>query len=81
MPKIINQAVTAGGSADDIEVAFHEALQTADLEKSVACRSDEEKTVCARTGSEREAPEIMQQHSSCIREIGLQPFMYKGELL
>lgn len=81
MPKIMNQAVTAGGSADDIEVAFHEALQTADLEKSVACRSDEEKTVCARTGSEWEAPEIMPQPSSCIHEIGSQPFIIKGKLL
>ncbi len=71
MPKIINQAVTAGGSADDIEVAFHEALQMADLEK----------IVCAHPGSERKAPEIMNLPNSFIHEIDLQPFMHKGKLL
>lgn len=81
MPKIINQPVTAGGSADDIEVAFHGALQTADLEKRVTCWPDEEKIVCAHPGSEREAPEIMDLPTSCNDEIGLQPFMYKGKLL
>ncbi|MEO8118642.1 MAG: nuclear transport factor 2 family protein [Rhodoferax sp.] len=53
MPKAKQQAVTVGGSADDIEAAFYEALQTADLEKLMACWADEDEIVCVHPGGPR----------------------------
>lgn len=42
-----------GGSADDVEAAFYEALQTADIEKLMACWSDEDEVVCVHPGGPR----------------------------
>ncbi len=53
MPKAKQQLVTDVGSADDIEAAFYEALQTADLEKLVACWADEDEIVCVHPGGPR----------------------------
>jgi len=53
MSKVKQQAVTNGGSADDIEAAFYEALQTADLEKLMACWADEDEIVCVHPGGPR----------------------------
>jgi ketosteroid isomerase-like protein len=53
MPKARKQASTIGGSADDIEAAFYEALQTADLEKLMACWADEDEIVCVHPGGPR----------------------------
>ena len=53
MPKAIKQAATVGGSADDIEAAFYEAMQTADLEKLMACWADEDDIVCVHPGGPR----------------------------
>ena len=36
------RAATLGGSADDIENAFYEALHTADIQKLMGCWADEE---------------------------------------
>jgi ketosteroid isomerase-like protein len=47
------QAVTVGGSADDIEAAFYEALQTADIDKLMACWADEDDVVCVHPGGPR----------------------------
>jgi ketosteroid isomerase-like protein len=47
------QAVTVGGSADDIEAAFYEALQTADIDKLMACWADEDEVVCVHPGGPR----------------------------
>lgn len=41
------------GSADDIEVAFYEALQNADIEKLMACWADEDDIVCVHPGGAR----------------------------
>jgi ketosteroid isomerase-like protein len=42
-----------GGSADDIEAAFYEALQTADIEKLMVCWADEDDIVCVHPGGPR----------------------------
>jgi ketosteroid isomerase-like protein len=47
------QSVTVGGSADDIEAAFYEALQTADIDKLMACWADEDEVVCVHPGGPR----------------------------
>jgi ketosteroid isomerase-like protein len=47
------QAATLGGSADDIENAFYEALHTADIQKLMGCWADEEDIVCVHPGGPR----------------------------
>lgn len=47
------QAASVGGSADEIEAAFYEALQSADLEKLMACWADEDDIVCVHPGGPR----------------------------
>jgi ketosteroid isomerase-like protein len=53
MSKTTKQAATVGGLADDIEAAFYEALQTADIEKLMACWADEDDIVCVHPGGPR----------------------------
>ena len=53
MPKTKPQAAVVGGSADDIETAFYEALQTGDIEKLMACWADEDEVVCVHPGGPR----------------------------
>jgi len=53
MPKTKKHAATVGGSADDIEAAFYEALQNADLEKLMACWADEDDLVCVHPSGPR----------------------------
>ena len=53
MPKAKLQAATVGGSADDVEAQFYEALQTGDLEKLMACWADEDDIVCVHPGGPR----------------------------
>ncbi len=53
MSKASNQVATVGGLADDIETAFYEALQTADIEKLMACWADEDDVVCVHPGGPR----------------------------
>jgi ketosteroid isomerase-like protein len=47
------QSVTLGGSADDIEAAFYEALQKGDIDKLMACWADEDEIVCVQPGGPR----------------------------
>lgn len=47
------QVVSAGASVDDLEAAFYEALQNADIEKLMACWADEEEIVCVHPGGPR----------------------------
>jgi ketosteroid isomerase-like protein len=42
MPKDKLRAAALGGSADDVEMAFYEAMQNGDIERLMACWSDEE---------------------------------------
>ena len=53
MPKTKNQAAIVGGSADEIEAAFYEALQQGDIEKLMACWADEDEVVCVHPGGPR----------------------------
>ncbi len=53
MRKTKLQSVTLGGSADDIEAAFYEALQKGDIEKLMACWADEDEVVCVHPGGPR----------------------------
>ena len=53
MPKAKQQAAIVGGSADDIEAAFYDALQTGDIEKLMACWADEDEIVCVHPGGPR----------------------------
>jgi ketosteroid isomerase-like protein len=41
------------GSADDIETAFYEALQSADIDKLMACWADEDEVACIHPGGPR----------------------------
>ncbi len=47
------RAAQPGGSADDIEAAFYDALQNGDLEQLMACWADEDEIVCVHPGGPR----------------------------
>ena len=47
------QAATLGGTPDDVEAAFYEALQAGDIEKLMACWADEDDIVCIHPGGPR----------------------------
>ena len=53
MPKAKTQAAIVGGSADDVEAAFYEALQTADIDRLMACWADDDEIVCVHPGGPR----------------------------
>ncbi len=53
MPRAKQQLATLGGSADDVEAAFYEALQTADIDKLMACWADDDEIVCVHPGGPR----------------------------
>jgi uncharacterized protein (TIGR02246 family) len=42
-----------GGSADDVEAAFYEALQNGDIEQLLACWADEDDILCVHPGGMR----------------------------
>jgi len=47
------RAATVGGSADEIETAFYEALQAGDLGRVMACWANEEDIICVHPGGPR----------------------------
>ena len=53
MPKARQHAATAGGTPDDVETAFYEALRTADVDALMACWADEDDIVCIHPGGAR----------------------------
>jgi ketosteroid isomerase-like protein len=53
MSKSKLQAAAVGGTADDIEAAFYDALQNGDIEKLMACWADEDDIVCVHPGGPR----------------------------
>lgn len=53
MSKSKLQAAAVGGSADDIEAAFYDALQNGDIEKLMSCWADEDDIVCVHPGGPR----------------------------
>ncbi|MDO8699310.1 MAG: nuclear transport factor 2 family protein [Rhodoferax sp.] len=52
MPKARQHAVI-GGTPDDVEAAFYDAMQSADIEKLMACWADEDDIVCIHPGGPR----------------------------
>lgn len=50
MSKAKLQAATVGGTADEIEAAFYEALQNADIARLMGCWADEDEIVCVHPG-------------------------------
>lgn len=53
MTKARQQAAALGGSADDTEAAFYEAMQTGDIGRMMACWADEDDIVCIHPGGAR----------------------------
>lgn len=53
MRKTKLQAANLEGTADDVEAAFYEALQTSDIDKLMACWADEDEIVCVHPGGPR----------------------------
>ena len=53
MPKAKLRAATVGGSADDTEASFYEAMQAGDIDKLMACWADEDDIVCVHPGGPR----------------------------
>jgi ketosteroid isomerase-like protein len=47
------QAANLEGDADEVEAAFYQALQNADIEKLMACWADEDDIVCIHPGGPR----------------------------
>ena len=66
MGKAKLRAATLGGSAQEIEQTFYEALQKADLERLMSCWADEDEIVCVHPGGMRRvgAQEIRESFES-----------------
>ena len=47
------QAATVGGTPDEVEQAFYEALNNADIEQLMACWAEEDDIVCVHPGGPR----------------------------
>ena len=53
MPKPSYRAAQLGGTADEVEAAFYEALHRADIEQLMACWADEDDIFCVHPGGPR----------------------------
>ena len=54
MPKTpLRAAAAIGGTADDLEAAFYEALQRGDIDALMACWADEDEVFCVHPGGPR----------------------------
>lgn len=53
MSKAIKKPPILGGTADETEANFYEALQTGDIERLMACWADEDDVICIHPGSPR----------------------------
>ena len=53
MTKSRQQANNLSGTPDEVEAAFYEALQSADIEKLMACWADEDDILCIHPGGPR----------------------------
>lgn len=47
------RAATVGGTADEVEAAFYEALQLGDVDALMACWADEDEVFCVHPGGPR----------------------------
>ena len=71
---------TLGGTPDEIEATFYEALQSGDIEKLMACWADEDDIVCIHPGGPRlvgagaiRAASSRCRRAPCIRDGGKVP--------
>lgn len=53
MPRTRPHAAALGGSSDDIEAAFYEALQRGDIDLLMSCWADEDDIICVHPGGPR----------------------------
>ena len=53
MPRARSKAATLGGSSDETESAFYEALQRGDIELLMSCWADDDEIVCVHPGGPR----------------------------
>ena len=53
MPRARSKAATLGGSSDETESAFYEALQRGDIDLLMSCWADEDDIVCVHPGGPR----------------------------
>lgn len=53
MPRAKQKIAILGGSADDVEARFYEALQAGDVDKLMACWADEDDILCIHPGGPR----------------------------
>jgi ketosteroid isomerase-like protein len=53
MTKSRQQANNLSGTPDEVEAAFYEALQSADIEKLIACWADDDDILCIHPGGPR----------------------------
>lgn len=53
MPRAKQHTATLGGTADDVEAQFYEAMQAGDLDKLMACWADEDDILCIHPGGPR----------------------------
>lgn len=53
MSKHAKMAPNVGGTVDEAEASFYEALQSSDLERLMACWADEDDIVCIHPGGPR----------------------------
>src|SRR6185436_16966878 len=54
MPKTpLRAAAAIGGTADDVEASFYEALQRGDIDALMACWADEDEVFCVHPGGPR----------------------------
>lgn len=53
MSKPKKTSANLGGSADETEARFYEALQTSDLDRLMACWADEDEVFCVHPGGPR----------------------------
>jgi ketosteroid isomerase-like protein len=52
-PKTKLSAAAVGGTADDVEAAFYEALQRGNIDALMACWADEDEVFCVHPGGPR----------------------------
>ena len=53
MPKARAHAAAFGGTPDEVEASFYEALQSADIEKLMSCWAEDDDIVCIHPGGPR----------------------------
>lgn len=53
MPRAKFQSASAGGTPDETEAAFYEAMQGGDIARLMACWADEDEIVCVHPGGPR----------------------------